>query len=84
MILPSKYLREDRALIGVGADILGVLDEPRTVSAIWECVRTARVARPGRSALSFDWFILALCFLHAIAAVELTADGRVLATGRAP
>lgn len=82
MILPSKHLREDRALIGVGADILTTLYEPRTVSAIWESVRKERTLRPGSAPLSFDWFILALCFLHAVAAVELTEDGLVAPTGR--
>lgn len=68
MILPGKHLRHDRAILGVGAEILARLDQPRSVSELWENVRTAR----GRSAtpLTFDWFVLSLSFLYTIAAVE--------------
>lgn len=82
MILPSKHLREDRALIGVGADILATLTEPRSVSSIWETVCHERRARSGNAVLSFDWFILALCFLYAISAVELDGEGLVVLTRR--
>lgn len=77
MILPSKYLRQDRALIGVGADILAVVDQPLSVSSIWDRVREERGRRTGSAPLSFDWFVLALCFLHAVSAVELTNDGLI-------
>ena len=79
MILPGKHLQQDRALLGVGAEILGHLDEERTVSELWERVRSAR----GQSTtpLSFDWFVLALTFLYAIAAVDL-ADGVICARSR--
>lgn len=68
MILPGKHLQHDRAMLGIGAEILARLDQPRSVSELWEQVRTAR----GRSAtpLTFDWFVLSLSFLYTIAAVE--------------
>ena len=34
MILPTKHIRPDRALLAVGADVLGCLREPMTVYAI--------------------------------------------------
>jgi ABC-three component (ABC-3C) system Middle Component 6 len=70
MILPGKHLQQDRALLGVGAEILGYLDEERTVSELWERVRSGR--GPAATPLSFDWFLLALTFLYAVAAVDLT------------
>lgn len=42
MILPTKHLREDRALITVGAELLKLLDEPKTVSHLWDEVRRER------------------------------------------
>jgi hypothetical protein len=71
MILPGKHLKQDNALLGVGAEILDHLDEDRTISELWEHIRSARgsVATP----LSFDWFVLALTFLYAIAAIDLSA-----------
>jgi hypothetical protein len=80
MILPSKHLPPNRALISIGADILCQLNEPRAVSELWECVRTARAGRAGEAPMSFDWFVLALTFLHTIFAVEMR-DG-VLASTR--
>ena len=68
MILPGKHLRHDRALLGVGGEILAQLDEPRTVSELWERMRLSRGAKA--TPISFDWFVLSLSFLYAIAAVD--------------
>lgn len=76
MILPGKHLRQDRALLGVGAEILAQLNEPRSVSELWERVRVTRQATPNASPLSFDWFILSLNLLYAISALDF-ANGLV-------
>ena len=68
MILPAKHLRHDRALLGVGAEILVELGEPRTVSELWERVRLARGTKA--APISFDWFVLSLSFLYAVTAVD--------------
>ena len=72
MILPSKHLSQERALLTVGARILQKLSQPKTVSALWEELplksETKRnVALP----LSYDGFVLALDLLFLIGAVEL-------------
>jgi hypothetical protein len=69
MILPSKHLPETRSLVGIGAEILGQLQEPRAVSELWERVRRARGPMP----LSYDAFVLSLTFLHMVFAVEQTS-----------
>ena len=79
MILPAKHLRHDRALLTIGAELLAQLDDPRSVSELWE--RT-RLARPDHAApITFDWFILGICFLYAISAVDYVG-GIVTAKGR--
>lgn len=70
MILPTKHLPQDRALLGVGAEILGQLKQPRSVSELWEAVRATRSLNPDSAQLSFDWFVLALNLLYAIAAID--------------
>lgn len=80
MILPSKHLDQSRALVGVGAEILAQLNEPRSVSELWERVRVVRAGKPDASPLSFDWFVLALTFLNAIFAVRF--DDGVITTTR--
>jgi hypothetical protein len=79
MILPGKHLRHDRALLGVGAEILMQLAEPRTISEVWERVRLARGKKV--APISFDWFVLSLSFLYAIAAVDYI-DGIVSVRAR--
>lgn len=74
MILPGKHIKQDRALIAVGGDILSVLDEPMTVSVIWKKVQLLRSTREDASPLPFDWFILALTLLYAISAINHHGD----------
>lgn len=74
MILPSKHLSEDRALITIGAQVLQLLDEPKTVSRLWTALK-----RGNSGATTYDWFVLALDVLFAIGLVEFSR-GRVART----
>lgn len=42
MILPTKHVEPERALIGVGAEVLAVLDRPMTMSRLWDKIRERR------------------------------------------
>ena len=68
MILPGKHLKQDRALLGIGSEILASLEQDQTVSELWERVRECR--GPRMHPLSFDWFVLSLSFLYSIGAVD--------------
>lgn len=71
MILPTKHLRPERALLTVGADLLRSLREPMTVSRLWDEIRTSRSSGAGLFApISYDWFVLALDLLYITGAVE--------------
>ena len=73
MILPTKGIGPDRALLSVGAGILRSLAEPKTVSHLW-----AEVRKQNESSLqiSFDWFVLALDLLYLRGAID-TSSGQV-------
>lgn len=71
MILPTKRLGQDRAMLTVGADVLSLLDEPKTVSRLWEELQQSRDRRLGVRAVTYDWFILTLDLLYALHAVEM-------------
>ncbi len=58
MILPTKYLTEDRALLSLGGVILSSLNEPKTVSRLWEQIKHAQADGPRR--ITWEWFLLAL------------------------
>jgi hypothetical protein len=79
MILPSKHLSQDRALLTVGAKILPRLSHAKTVSALWEELspRAAETNEP--SALRYDSFVLTLDLLFLLDAIQLN-DGLLTRT----
>ena len=72
MILPSKHLPQDRALLTVGSRVLAQLQGPRTVSALWEEFTHSDSDDVGRLfPLSYDSFVLCLDLLYSMNAIEL-------------
>ncbi|WP_320043785.1 ABC-three component system middle component 6 [uncultured Desulfobacter sp.] len=71
MILPTKHMPQDRALLTVGSHILRQLDSKKTVSALWEEISGNDIKENGNPSVSYDWFILALDLLYAIDAIEI-------------
>jgi hypothetical protein len=70
MILPTKRISESRALLYVGAEVLGLIEEPKTVSRIWDELKRARASRADPSTITYDWFVLVLDLLFTIRAIE--------------
>jgi len=66
MILPSKHISEEQALLGVGAVLLDELRNPQTVTSLWERVRAHH------SIGTFERFVLALDMLHITGVVSLS------------
>jgi len=74
MILPTKGIAPDKALLSIGAFILHELVEPKTVSRLWADLRRVEEGPPD---LTFDWFVLALDLLYLMGALEYLG-GRVV------
>ena len=70
MILPTKHIRPDRALLAVGADVLSCLREPITVSRLWDEIRAARSDRAVSAPINYDWFVMTLDLLFILKAVQ--------------
>ncbi|RXE56209.1 hypothetical protein ABH15_08655 [Methanoculleus taiwanensis] len=66
MILPSKHISEDQALLGVGAVLLRNLEQPQTVTSLWSKVRD------NRSVGTYERFVLALDLLHITGIINLS------------
>jgi hypothetical protein len=79
MILPTKSIDQDLALLTVGAQIIQQLERPGTVSATWDRVTSYRAGINAPSALPFWWFALSLDLLFTIGVVELD-DGQLMRT----
>jgi hypothetical protein len=70
MILPTKHIRPERALLTIGWEILAALRGPMTVSRVWDEVRRRRGEAAESAPIAYDWFVLALDLLFAMKAVE--------------
>lgn len=71
MILPTKHLRTNRSLLGIGADVLRLLDEPKTISRLWDEFKTLR-GDWASARVPFDWFVLAIDLLYLVDAVHIS------------
>ena len=81
MILPTKHIRTDRALIGIGAEILRCLDRPATMSQLWNKMRSRRTLESSVPATDYRWFVLGLDLLFILGAVDLQ-DGIICRSSR--
>lgn len=70
MILPTKHLSQDRALLTIGAKLLSHLAHPKTVSSLWGDV----VGSNESGSIRYERFVLALDLLYLMGAIELN-DG---------
>ena len=73
MILPSKHLPQDRALLTVGGHVLTFLARPKTVSALWEelNLQTQGLGAMPPRRITYDWFVLALDLLYSLETIKL-------------
>lgn len=77
MILPTKGLALDRALLSVGAEILRRLDRPKTVSRLWDQIRHRQSSL--LESIAYDWFLLSLDLLYLYGVIEFE-DGLIRKT----
>jgi hypothetical protein len=66
VILPSKHISEEQALLGVGAVVLRNLDRSQTISGLWDRLRDDPAVG------TFERFVLALDLLYIAGAVDLS------------
>lgn len=63
MILPTKHIQTKRSLIGMGAEILTMVDKPYNVSSLWYKVKKLPEVR------TFETFVTVLDFLFVLGAI---------------
>lgn len=73
MILPTKNISPDRALLTLAGKIFQGLTSPRTISGIWDEFRIQQEARP----VSYAFFILAVDLLFLMKLISLGDDGLI-------
>lgn len=75
MIVPTKGVAPQRALLAVGAQIvLATGREPITVNQAWQRLQGWREQNNHNSPVPFWWFALSLDMLYAMGLVDLEQD----------
>ncbi|WP_275100171.1 ABC-three component system middle component 6 [Sedimenticola hydrogenitrophicus] len=64
MILPTKHLSPDRALISVASDVYGLIGKKSTVSSLWMDLKEKYQMKLRLGVVSYDWFVLSLDLLY--------------------
>ncbi|WEV46245.1 hypothetical protein OZX62_07305 [Bifidobacterium sp. ESL0690] len=78
MILPTKGIESNRALLSIGAEIIELLRHATPVSDLWENFREkTRRENVEKALVTFDWFVLALSMLFAVGVVKFDDLGRL-------
>ncbi|ETR69866.1 MAG: hypothetical protein OMM_09232 [Candidatus Magnetoglobus multicellularis str. Araruama] len=81
MILPTKHISQERALLTIGSYILKKLNTQKTVSSLWEqMIEECNSGRSYQSGISYDWFVLSLDLLFTIDAIDIK-DGLLFRKG---
>lgn len=78
MLLPTKGINPERALLTVGAELLYLLDSPATVSGLWERFTHQMGLEKKSNNITFDWFSLSLSMLFTINAINWDEKERLV------
>lgn len=75
MIVPTKGVAPQRALLAVGAQILLATERQSvTITQAWRRLQTWRAQHQHTAPIPFWWFALALDVLYALGVVELRGE----------
>lgn len=80
MLLPTKGIGPQRALLTVGATALSLMDTPATVSGLWERFSKSVKSSGANTNITFDWFAMALSMLFTVQAITWDQSGRLVKT----
>ena len=69
MLMPTKHIKTENALVGVGGEVLSLLERDKTVSTVFRDLQNWRRENE-LATIHFDWFLLALDFLFSVGAVR--------------
>jgi hypothetical protein len=76
LLLPTKGLSAERALLTVGSEVLPLLERPTSVSGLWDRFASRRTQSRSER-ITFDWFSLSLTALYAMGLIDWTAEGQL-------
>ncbi|MDW0111588.1 hypothetical protein QT711_00230 [Sporosarcina saromensis] len=69
VLLPNKYIHEERTIVMVGGKLIHLLRNPVTVTQLWDSYRKQQEIQ-NLPQVPFDLFILTLDFLYIIGVID--------------
>lgn len=73
MLLPTKHISEQHALVSIGAIVIShLIKEDVQIQKLWDSVRKEK--NFAGTPLSFEWFVLALDFLFMVSIIDVSDD----------
>lgn len=76
MLLPTKGISTDRAMITIGANLLQQLEISTSVTDLWENYNQ-KFTTTRKKQITFDWFSLTLAFLFSLNLIEWSESGHL-------
>lgn len=77
VLLPDKHLRLSDSVLGFAGLVLSVVVKPMAFDSLWKRVCEQINTPDWPASHGVENFVLALCFLYAIGAIEVSLDGEL-------
>lgn len=71
MILPTKHMGHEMALLSIAAEIYHLCGPRESVGSLWDKYKNSLSSQLGRPPVSYDWFLLALDLLFILGRIDL-------------
>ncbi len=69
MLMPTKHIQLENSILGIGSQILYLLDYEKTVSRLFYDLQELR-GGSNMSVIQFDWYLFSLDFLYMTGAIR--------------
>lgn len=78
MLLPDKHILICESILGLAGLVLSQLRTSATFDSLWQRVRGQLDTPAWPANHDVENFSLALCFLHAVGAIDVSAEGELV------
>ncbi len=78
MLLPDKHLKLSESVIGLAGLVLSDISKPTWFDDAWARIKEQTGTPDWPAVHGVENFVLALCFLYSVGAIDLTQDGELV------
>jgi hypothetical protein len=77
VLLPDKHLRLSESVLGLAGLVLSHVAKPTPFDSVWKQIEAQLDTREWPAVHGVENFVLALCFLYAIGAIDVSPAGEL-------